>query len=149
MQHNLVLIERGSTEAFGKIVDKFLQSPDAAEMEYVPQSRYVLGATEMLDPGEKGVLRVRLPDKAGDYPFICTFPGHWRMMQGILKVSPRGSYASADPDALNVAVMGGGSSHDFSKIFRCRRWQDPQSKRDRQCTLHREFSTTRRIAHHK
>ncbi len=117
MQHNLVLIERGSTEAFGKIVDEFLQSPDAASMEYVPKSRYVLGATAMLDPGEQGSLRVRLPDKPGDYPFICTFPGHWRMMQGILKVSPRGSYASADPNALQVAVMGGGGSHEFLKYF--------------------------------
>ena len=117
MQHNLVLIERGSTDAFGKIVDKFLQSPDAAKMEYVPKSRYVLAATEMLDPGEVGTLRVRLPDKPGDYPYICTFPGHWRMMQGVLKVSARGSYASADPEAVSVAVMGGGSSHDFLKYF--------------------------------
>jgi azurin len=27
-----------------------------------------------------------VPDQAGDYPFVCTFPGHWRLMTGIMKV---------------------------------------------------------------
>jgi len=118
MQHNLVLIQRGSTAAFGKIVDKFLQSPDAAKMEYVPKSRYVLGATQMLDPEESGAIQLTLPDKPGTYPFVCTFPGHWQMMQGVIEVSPRGSYISDDPDAPKIAVMGGGgSSHDFELLF--------------------------------
>lgn len=117
MPHNLVLIETGSLDAFGKLVDKFLETPDAADMEYIPESRYVLGATKMLNPGEKGTIRLKLPDKPGDYPFICTFPGHWRMMQGVLKVSPRGSYAAEDPTALQIAAMGGGGSHDFLKFF--------------------------------
>lgn len=117
MPHNLVLIEAGSLETFGKLVDQFLQSPDAAAMEYVPKSRYVLGATKMLDPGKQGTIQLTLPDEPGDYPFICTFPGHWRMMQGILRVSPKGTYVSEDPNALNVAAMGGGSSHNFLKFF--------------------------------
>ncbi len=117
MPHNLVLIEEGSLESFGTLVDKFLQSPDAERMQYVPDSRYVLAATDMLDPAEQDVISLRVPDKPGDYPFVCTFPGHWRVMQGVLKVSPRGTYASADPDAPIIAVMGGGSSHDFLKFF--------------------------------
>ncbi len=117
MPHNLVLIQAGSLETFGKLVDDFLKSPDAEEMEYVPKSRYVLGATQMLDPGERGNIRLKLPDKPDDYPFICTFPGHWRMMQGVLKVSPRGSYISDDPMALQIVGMGGGGSHDFTRFF--------------------------------
>lgn len=117
MPHNLVLIEAGSLESFGKLVDEFLQNPDAAAMEYVPKSRYILGATDMLDPGEKGRIQITLPDEPGDYPFICTFPGHWRMMQGILRVSPKGTYVADAPNALTVASMGGGSSHNFLKYF--------------------------------
>ena len=117
MPHNLVLIEPGSLQDFGAVVDEFLESPDAASMEYIPNSRYVLGATEMLDPGETGRIRLKIPDKAGSYPFVCTFPGHWRMMQGVLEVSPKGSYISADPGALQVAVMAGGGSHEFEKYF--------------------------------
>jgi len=117
MPHNLVLIEEGSLEAFGNIVDKFLQDPEAANMEYVPKSRYVLASTKMLDPGERAIIRLKVPDKPGEYPFICTFPGHWRIMQGVLVVSPRGTYVSEDKNAPKVAVMGGGGSHDFLKFF--------------------------------
>ncbi|MDW3651970.1 MAG: ThuA domain-containing protein [Bacteroidia bacterium] len=117
MPHNLVLIEEGKLEDFGKLVDKFLQSPDAAESEYVPQSRYVIAATEMLDPEEVGVIRIKVPDKPGDYPFLCTFPGHWRLMQGILKVSPKGTYISDNKSAPEIALMGGGGSHNFEKFF--------------------------------
>ena len=117
MQHNLVLIQEGSLEAFGKIVDKFLTSPDAAKLEYVPKSRYVLGATRMLDPEGKDVIQVSVPDKAGDYPFVCTFPGHWRMMNGILRVSAKGSYLATAENAPSIAVMGGGGSHEFLKYF--------------------------------
>jgi len=31
-------------------------------------------------------LRFTAPDKPGEYPYICTFPGHWRIMQGVMKV---------------------------------------------------------------
>lgn len=117
MPHNLVLIEEGTLDDFGKLVDKFLESPDALKMDYVPKSRYVLAATKMLNPTESGVIQVKVPDKPGDYPFVCTFPGHWRMMQGVLKVSPRGTYISENPKALKIAVMGGGSSHNFVKFF--------------------------------
>jgi len=26
------------------------------------------------------------PAKPGTYPLVCTYPGHWRMMNGKLKV---------------------------------------------------------------
>jgi azurin len=32
-------------------------------------------------------LRFFAPDEPGDYPYICTFPGHWRVMKGVMKVT--------------------------------------------------------------
>ena len=117
MPHNLVLIEAGSLETFGVLVDEFLKSPNAANSEYVPSSRYVLGATKMLDPGETGTIFFKAPDKPGEYPFICTFPGHWRMMQGILTVTKPGTYLAKKENAIRVASMGGGGSHEFLRFF--------------------------------
>ena len=117
MQHNLVLVEPGSTESFGKIVDQFTRAPEAAEMQYVPKTRYVLAASNMLDPGESEVLQIELPDQAGDYPYICTFPAHWQMMQGVLRVNPAGTYISTREATVSIANMGGGSSHDFLQHF--------------------------------
>ncbi len=117
MPHNLVLIEKGSLEAFGKIVDQFLTSPDAAEKNYLPDSRYILGATKMLDPGESDRVQLKVPDLPGRYPFICTFPGHWRIMQGVLNVLPAGSYPAVEANAPQIVAMGGGGSNDFLKYF--------------------------------
>ena len=86
MPHNLVVITAGSLDTFGPTVDKFVTTPDAEKMGYVPNSRYVLGATKMLDPTESGSVIFTLPDTPGRYPFVCTFPGHWRFMQGVIIV---------------------------------------------------------------
>lgn len=117
MPHNLVLIQPGSLEAFGGMVDEFMTSPNAEAMGYVPTSKYVLGSTIMVQPGESGSVVVTLPAVPGIYPYVCTFPGHWRMMQGILIVSAPGSYVSEDEEALRIAAMGGGGSHDFVQYF--------------------------------
>lgn len=117
MSHNLVVVQPGSLETFGAMVDGFLKSPDAERMGYVPKSRYVLGATEMLAPGATGSVILKLPDTPGIYPYVCTFPGHWRMMQGVIVVTAPGSYISGDRDALKISAMGGGGSHDFLKFF--------------------------------
>gem|GEM_PF-510529 len=117
MSHNLVVIQPGSLETFGAMVDGFLKNPEAEKMGYVPKSRYVLGATDMLTPGVTGSVIFKLPDTPGIYPYVCTFPGHWRMMQGVIIVTAPGSYISDNKDAQKISVMGGGSSHDFLKYF--------------------------------
>lgn len=117
MPHNLVVIQQGSLDIFGPLVDSFVTTPDAEKMGYVPKSRYVLGTTDMLKPNETGSVVIKLPDTPGRYPFVCTFPGHWRMMQGVIIVSAPGSYISEDKNAPIIAVMGGGGSHDFLKFF--------------------------------
>jgi putative membrane-bound dehydrogenase-like protein len=117
MPHNLVLIKPGSTELFGEMVDALLKNPKAEAMGYVPKSRYVLGATEMVQPNESSSFIVKLPNIPGTYPFICTFPGHWRMMQGVIIVEAPGNYISDNAAAPKIVTMGGGGSHDFLKVF--------------------------------
>jgi putative membrane-bound dehydrogenase-like protein len=117
MPHNLVVIDQGSLKNFGQLVDEFLKDPKAAKKEYIPNSRYVLGATKMLNPGESGSAFFKVPDKPGIYPFVCTFPGHWRMMQGVIIVNAKGAYISENKDAIKILTIGGGGSHDFLKYF--------------------------------
>ncbi|HMJ70431.1 MAG TPA: PVC-type heme-binding CxxCH protein [Cyclobacteriaceae bacterium] len=87
MQHNLVLIKPNTMDKVGAAADQLAQDPNGAQMAYVPRMPEVLAATPLVNPGDKFVLTVQLPAIAGDYPFVCTFPGHWRMMNGILKVT--------------------------------------------------------------
>src|SRR4029079_9354718 len=40
------------------------------------------------DPGQKTKLAFTAPTVPGDYPYLCTYPGHWRRMVGTLAVTP-------------------------------------------------------------
>ena len=56
---------------------------------YVPHGdRRVIAATKMCHKGEHVTVDFIAP-APGDYPFICTYPGHAAFMRGILHVKPR------------------------------------------------------------
>jgi azurin len=95
MQHNFVLIKPNTLEKVGAAADKLAQDPNGAKMQYVPKMPEVLKATPLINPGGKFTLTVKLPDVPGDYPFVCTFPGHWRIMKGILRVTKADSKSLA------------------------------------------------------
>ncbi|WP_044198713.1 PVC-type heme-binding CxxCH protein [Dyadobacter tibetensis] len=88
MQHNLLVIKPGTLPVVGKAADAMLTDPKASEKYYVPSIPEVLFSTQLVNSGETVTLEFKVPDKPGDYPFVCTFPGHWRGMNGILRVSP-------------------------------------------------------------
>jgi azurin len=89
MQHNLVIAQIGALKTVGEAADKLASDPKAAEMDYVPRIPEVLFATKLVDPQKTERLSFIAPEKEGDYPFVCTFPGHWSIMNGIMKVVPR------------------------------------------------------------
>lgn len=86
MQHNLIITKPGKKEAVGAAADKMAADPDAAELFYIPQTDDVLFATPLLNPNDTYSLKFTAPTTPGEYPFICTFPGHWRIMQGVMVV---------------------------------------------------------------
>ena len=75
-------------EACVSAADLMLTSGDAVAQQYVPQSPLILFASPLVDPGQTVTVQFRAPTQAGDYPFVCTFPGHWRLMNGLLTVRP-------------------------------------------------------------
>lgn len=86
MQHNLLILQKGSLEKVGAAADKLAQDPKGIDQNYVPKIPEVLFSTKLINPEETFKLKFRVPADAGDYPFICSFPGHWRIMNGIMKV---------------------------------------------------------------
>ena len=89
MPHNLVVVEPGATQKVGDASFKMLSDPKAAKKNYAPDLPEVLYVLPVIEPGQSHALHFRAPDKPGDYPFICTFPGHWMAMQGILRVKEK------------------------------------------------------------
>jgi len=86
MQHNLLLVKPGKLALVGSRAEEFAKVGDAAAADYVPPMSEVLFASPLLNPGEETILKIRIPDKVGDYPYVCTFPGHWKTMNGIIVV---------------------------------------------------------------
>jgi len=90
MQHNLVIIKPKSTDIVGNAADKMITQKDAAEKNYVPNLPQVIAATPLVNPDQTYRLTFIAPTEPGIYPYICTFPGHWRIMNGIMKVVKEG-----------------------------------------------------------
>ncbi len=86
MPHNLVITRPGALEEIGMAAEKMPPTPDAQGRLYVPDSPSVLYATVMADPGQTVRVAFQAPDTPGDYPYVCTFPGHWRRMFGNMAV---------------------------------------------------------------
>ncbi len=88
MPHNLVIAVAGSREEIGMAADRLstLATRDSEGRHYVPPSPKVLHATRLLEPGQTDKLSFEAPSEPGDYPYFCTFNGHWRRMFGHLVV---------------------------------------------------------------
>jgi len=85
MGHNLVILKKGvSAIAFGQ---KVLASGGNAT-NALPESVKgdVLAHTKLLGPGETEVINFKVPMETGSYEYVCTFPGHFAMMRGIMEV---------------------------------------------------------------
>ena len=54
----------------------------------------------MLAPQESQRLAFDAPKVPGDYTYLCTFPGHWRVMFGVMKVVPK--LADVPAEELNA-----------------------------------------------
>ena len=86
MPHNVVFVKPGSAERVGNAADAMATLPDGFEKNFIPASTDVLFATPLVNPGKSFRLTFNAPAEPGEYPFLCSFPGHWRVMQGVLIV---------------------------------------------------------------
>lgn len=80
--HNWVLARPGSLEKVGEQVNRIIADPDAAKNQYVPKSPDVLHYTDIVPPHSSFTIYFRVPAAKGRYPYLCTFPGHWMVMNG-------------------------------------------------------------------
>lgn len=84
--HNLVLVRPGSENEVGLLADQMAQDPDAQANHYVPASDAVFFSTPLVNARQQVTLDFTAPETPGRYPYLCTFPGHWRVMKGVLVV---------------------------------------------------------------
>ncbi len=84
MGHNLVILKPG-TEPMG-FAGKCVATKDTTGLPAdEADMKLVVASSKMLGPGEEETITFEAP-AVGEYPFICTFPGHAALMKGVLKV---------------------------------------------------------------
>ncbi len=82
MGHNWVLLKKGTD------VNAFATAAmTAKDTNYIPPSMKdsVIASIPVLGPKQSGDATFKAPD-AGEYTFICSFPGHYMLMKGTLTV---------------------------------------------------------------
>lgn len=84
--HNLLVCKPGSLMKVGAAANAMLTDPQAMAKDYVPESAEILHHTKLAQPGQTVTLEFTAPAEAGDYVYLCTFPGHWMLMNGTMKV---------------------------------------------------------------
>jgi azurin len=87
MGHNVVILKAGT--AVPAFATKCAPAKDTA---YIPQDeeskKEVIAHTKMLGGGESDEITFTAP-APGEYPFICSFPGHFAIMQGVMTVKAK------------------------------------------------------------
>ena len=103
MPHNLVIAMPGTMEEIGMSAEATAQDAGAAARHYVPQSDKILLSSRLLQPSQIQQLSFKVPAKPGVYPYVCTYPGHWRRMYGAMYVVEDMDKYLADPDGYLAA----------------------------------------------
>jgi azurin len=88
MQHNLVVVQPGSMEEVGRAGDAM--GAAGFQKDFIPDKPQVMHHSKLVNPKMKEIIRFTAPEQPADYPYVCTFPGHWPIMNGVMTVVPKG-----------------------------------------------------------
>src|SRR5262249_33555856 len=93
----------GALEEVGTLAESSATQPGALERHYIPASNKILLASRLLQPRDVQKLAFTAPAQPGVYPYVCTYPGHWRRMYGALYVVEDLDEYLADAEAYLAA----------------------------------------------
>jgi azurin len=84
MGHNWVLLKKEADPAAFAAA-----AVTAKATDYIPDALkdQIIAHTALLGPRKSDEITFKVPDVAGDYPFLCSFPAHYQVgMKGVLTV---------------------------------------------------------------
>jgi azurin len=112
MAHNFILCQPGKTVA-KDLGDYVLANLEAVmKAQFIMKDPRILVQTPLVESGKSETIFFTAPEKNGDYPYVCTFPGHHLVMLGVMHVvdklpdpkKPKGLAAPRISDAFALTV---------------------------------------------
>jgi azurin len=85
MLHNFVIVKPGTRLAV--VQAALVLGPAAVERNFVPDTPDVLWSSKIVPAGSSYSLKFSAPTTLGEYPYLCTFPGHGLVMFGTMIVT--------------------------------------------------------------
>ena len=86
MPHNVVVVTPGNLATIGQLAEDNASKLSSGNKPFVPDSNEVLLASKLVQPTQTATMQLVTPEQPGVYPYVCTYPGHWRRMYGSLVV---------------------------------------------------------------
>lgn len=77
MVHNIVFLSKNNVELVANLGEEA-----GMENAFLPDHPAVFAGSELAEPGETVEMIFTAPHQSGEYAFICTYPGHWKEMNG-------------------------------------------------------------------
>ncbi len=124
--HNLVIVKPGAMAEVGMAANEMAKDPRNANSDFIPPQKrdLILHAAPLIGPTRPSqihVLRFTAPPEPGVYPYVCTFPGHWVVMNGVMVVakdpaSAEELLAASQPKIVKQWTMA--DFADFAKLAR-------------------------------
>ena len=106
MPHNIVIGQPGSISAIGNAAATMPPPGAPNARAYVPDLPVVIEASRLVQRDESDTVKFTAPAKPGEYNFVCTFPGHWVRMYGVMLVVPSLDGFEAKPSVPNDPMTG-------------------------------------------
>ena len=84
MGHNVVIVEEKNLSKITQQINFSL----GVEKGYLPESEDIIFISAMVGGGDTTELEMDMSklDKTKSYVFFCSFPGHWALMKGKIKI---------------------------------------------------------------
>jgi azurin len=106
MPHNIVIGQPGSISAIGNAAATMPPPGAPNARAYVPDLPVVIEASRLVQRDDSDTIKFTAPAKPGEYNFVCTFPGHWVRMYGVMLVVPSLDGFEAKPSVPNDPMTG-------------------------------------------
>jgi azurin len=106
MSHNLIVARPGTLQEVGTAGAAMPVSADPSVKPFVPNLPAVLFSTRLLQGGETERLAFTAPTTPGEYVYVCTFPGHFVRMYGVMLVVPSLEAWDANPTTPTDPMTG-------------------------------------------
>ncbi|GAA4439988.1 PVC-type heme-binding CxxCH protein [Bremerella cremea] len=127
--HNFVIVKPDSLSEVGMAANDMAKDPTNADSDFIPREKgeLILQNTPMIGPNRASqiaVLRFEAPQEEGLYPYVCTFPGHWVVMNGVMVVAKDDARAQALMDSSIPQVIQEWKMADFADFQPANRPKD-------------------------